>query len=188
MHGRALWEWSYEVLSAVCDPVVVVVPADEMPDLAAVHVVAGGDTRQASVSRGLAAIETEQVVVHDAARPLVTAELIGDVVAALDAADGAFAAIPLRDTLAHVRDDAMTGIVPRAEIVGVQTPQAFWTAALKDSHARAAAEGIGDASDDAQLLVHRGYRVVPVPGDERNLKITYPSDMAVAEMLAATSR
>ena len=167
---------------------VVVTPEDDLSSITASRVVAGGATRQESVARGLAAIETEQVVVHDAARPLVTEDLLGDVLAALDHADGAFAAIPLRDTLAHVRDHAMTGIVPRAEIVSVQTPQAFWTAALKDSHARATAEGINDASDDAQLLVHFGYRVVPVPGDERNVKVTYPSDVLLAELFARTER
>lgn len=156
--------------------------------ITAPHVVAGGRTRQASVARGLAEVATDQVVVHDAARPLLTPGLLGDVVAALDSADGAFAAIPLRDTLAHVRGGAMTGIVPRAEIVSVQTPQAFWTSALKDAHERAAAEGIEDASDDAQLLVHCGYRVVPVPGDERNIKVTYPSDLLLAELYASRER
>lgn len=172
----------------MCDPVVVVAPEDELRGLSASEAVAGGATRQASIARGLAVIETEQVVVHDAARPLVTHELVTDVVAALDSADGVFAAVGVRDTLAHVRDGAMTGIVPRAEIVSVQTPQAFWTAALEDSHARAVAEGIDDASDDAQLLVHFGYRVVPVPGDERNLKVTYPSDLLLAELFATHER
>ena len=67
----------------------------------------------------------------------------------------------------------MTGVVPRQSILSVQTPQTFWTAALKDSHGRASAEGITEATDDAQLVANYGYKVVPIQGDARNMKITY---------------
>lgn len=186
LRGRPVWRWAFEVLAARCDPVVVVAPGARVNDIDVAHVVEGGATRQASVANGLAYIETDHVVVHDAARPLITPHLLDAVLEALAHADGSFTAVTVRDTLAHVRDGHMTGIVPRAEIVAVQTPQAFRTAALKEAHERATDAGITDASDDAQLLVHHGYRVVPVPGDERNLKLTYVSDLAALEMLTDT--
>lgn len=146
-----------------------------------------GDTRQASVSSGLALVETEQVVVHDAARPFVDIDTVLASIHALDDADGAFAAIPVRETLAHVTDGAMTGVVPRDSILQVQTPQSFWTAALKGAHAKALADGITEASDDAQLVANYGYKVVPIQGDARNMKITYAPDFVIAEALVRGS-
>ena len=140
-----------------------------------------------SVSNGLELVETEQVVVHDAARPFVDIDTVIAAIHALDDADGAFAAIPVRETLAHVKDGLMTGVVPRQSILSVQTPQTFWTAALKDAHAKAAAEGITDATDDAQLVANYGYKVVPVQGDARNMKVTYAEDFQIAEALAGGS-
>jgi 2-C-methyl-D-erythritol 4-phosphate cytidylyltransferase len=182
-----LWRWSFDVLSATCDRVVVVASgelADELRDLG-VTIAAPGDTRQASVSNGLKLVETEQVVVHDAARPFVDIDTVIASIHALDEADGAFAAIPVRETLAHVKEGSMTGVVPRGSILSVQTPQTFWTAALKDSHERAVAEGITEATDDAQLVAHFGYKVVPIQGDARNLKVTYAEDFELAQALIA---
>ncbi len=185
LRGRSLWEWSFEVLTAICDPVIVVVPetlVTEIGDLGH-RATAGGATRQASIANGLAHISAEQVVVHDAARPFVTLDILQSTIDALDQADGSFAAIPVRETLAHVRDGAMTGVVPRDSILSVQTPQAFWTAALKDSHAKALEAEISDATDDAQLVAKFGYNVVPVQGDARNLKVTYMPDFELADAL-----
>lgn len=185
--GRPLWRWSFDVLSATCDQVVVVASeelADELRDLG-VAVAAPGDTRQASVSSGLKLVETEQVVVHDAARPFVDVDTVIASIHALDEADGAFAAVPVRETLAHVKEGSMTGVVPRGSILSVQTPQTFWTAALSDSHERAVAEGITEATDDAQLVAHFGYKVVPIQGDARNMKITYAEDFELAQALIA---
>ena len=142
-----------------------------------------GSTRQGSVSNGLQLVETEQVVVHDAARPFVDIDTVIASIHALDDADGAFAAVPVRETLAHVKEGAMTGVVPRQSILSVQTPQTFWTAALKDAHARAGAEGITEATDDAQLVANYGYKVVPIQGDARNMKVTYAEDFELAEAL-----
>lgn len=182
-----MWRWSFEVLTEMCDPVIVVGPEDLLTDIeaAGARAVAGGDTRQGSVSNGLEHVITEQVIVHDAARPFVTADILRSAIDALDHADGSFAAIPVRETLAHVHDGAMTGVVPRASILSVQTPQSFWTATLKDAHAKARDEDITDATDDAQLVAKYGYKVVPVQGDARNLKLTYPPDFALAEALLA---
>lgn len=184
--GRPLWEWSFEILTATCDQVIVVLADDLAGPLRdkGIATAPAGDTRQASVSNGLALVETEQVVVHDAARPFVDIDTVLASIHALDDADGAFAAIPVRETLAHVSDGVMTGVVPRRSILQVQTPQSFWTAALKASHEKALADGITEATDDAQLVVNYGYKVVPVQGDARNMKVTYAPDFEVAEALA----
>lgn len=183
---RPMWEWSFDVLSKVCDPVLIVAPESLVPELEqrGIRAVPGGATRQASVNAGLAHIETEHVLVHDAARPFVAADILAAAIDALDDADGSFAAIPVRETLAHVRDGALAGVVPRESILSVQTPQAFSTAALKDAHTRALAEGITEATDDAQIVANFGYKVVPVQGDARNMKITYAEDFVVAEAMA----
>ena len=184
--GRALWEWSFEVLRATCDQVIVVA-GDELGEILrqkGVTVATPGETRQGSVSNGLESVDTEQVVIHDAARPFVDVDTVIASIHALDDADGAFAAIPVRETLAHVKDGSMAGVVPRQSILSVQTPQTFWTSAIKDAHVRALADGINEATDDAQLVANYGYQVVPIQGDARNMKVTYPEDFALAAAIA----
>ena len=127
-------------------------------------------------------------MIHDAARPFVIADIVASAIDALEDADGSFAAIPVRETLAHVRDGVMTGVVPRDSILSVQTPQAFSTGALKDAHTKALADGIIEASDDAQLVANYGYKVVPVQGDARNMKLTYAPDFEIATALIERSR
>lgn len=151
-----------------------------------VEVVPGGATRQESVRAGLDVVPpgAERVVVHDAARPLVTVELVETVLGALHDAAGAVTAVPAHDTLKRERDGAIAETVPREGLWRAQTPQAFRTAALRAAHERAAADGV-DATDDAMLLERAGDRVVIVPGDERNLKVTTPEDLRLAEALIA---
>lgn len=184
--GRALWEWSFDVLRATCDQVIVVADGElgEALRQRDLTVATPGETRQGSVSNGLELVESEQVVVHDAARPFVDIDTVIASIHALDDADGAFAAIPVRETLAHLKDGSMAGVVPRQSILSVQTPQTFWTSALKDAHARALADGITEATDDAQLVANYGYKVVPIQGDARNMKVTYPEDFELAAALA----
>jgi 2-C-methyl-D-erythritol 4-phosphate cytidylyltransferase len=170
---------------------VIVVAAGELADHLRsqdIKVAVPGATRQGSVSNGLELVETEQVVVHDAARPFVDIDTVLASIQALDDADGAFAAVPVRETLAHVKDGSMTGVVPRQSILSVQTPQSFWTAALKDAHGKATGEGITEATDDAQLVANYGYKVVPIQGDARNMKLTYPEDFELAEALIGLDR
>lgn len=186
--GRAVVARSYDLLvDAGCGPVVVVVP-HELLDLtrevigADVTVAAGGDVRAASVAAGLALVESETVVVHDAARPFASPDLVRAVVAALRDADGAIAAVPVEETLKRVDGDRIVETVARAGIWRAQTPQAFRTEALRAAHAEAAAQGI-DATDDAQLLERMGRRVAVVPGSRSNVKITFAEDFALAEAL-----
>ena len=103
-----------------------------------VRVVLGGDDRQRSVANGLKLIDAPRVVVHDAARPFATPELVRAVVAALKGAHGAAPAIPVSDTLKEVRDRRVIRTVDRSSLWAVQTPQAFVTEALVAAHDRVA--------------------------------------------------
>jgi 2-C-methyl-D-erythritol 4-phosphate cytidylyltransferase len=154
--------------------------------------VEGGATRTASVRAGLAALRPEAtiVAVHDAARPLVPADVIRAVVAAvrgdvLAAAPG----VPLADTIKRVAADEVVATVDRADLVAIQTPQAFPRTVLE----RALASG-RHATDDLALveaLTATGEtqgRVVVVPGSSRGVKVTYPDDLVVAEALLERSR
>jgi len=184
---RSVLDWSIGVARAVCDGVVVVIPAADLgrrplpvrrpPDVT----VAGGATRSASVRCGLAAVpaDAEVVVVHDAARPLAAPELWESAIAAVRAgADGAVCAVPVTDTIKRVRDGVVVDTVERHGLVAVQTPQAFRAGPLRAAHA-----GGADATDDAGLVEAAGGRIVVVPGSARNLKITHPHDLAVAAAL-----
>ena len=158
-----------------------------LPSPAPVPVVAGGGTRQESVRLGLAAVpqDAETVVCHDAARPLASSALFSAVIAALEDADAAVPLVPVPDTVKRVEGGVVVRTEPREELALAQTPQAFVAAALREAHARAAADG-ATATDDAALLERAGFRVRAVPGDPANFKVTTAEDLARAEaMLSA---
>jgi 2-C-methyl-D-erythritol 4-phosphate cytidylyltransferase len=174
---KRVLDWSLDAARAAADGVVLVVPASELgrPEAADV-VVAGGATRSASVRAGLAAVPDAAtvVVVHDAARPAASAALFRAVIAAvLDGADGALPGLPVVDTVKRVLDGVVVETLDRGELVAVQTPQAFRAAVLRAAHARG-----GDATDDGALVEAAGGRVVVVPGDPDNVKVTSPDDLA----------
>lgn len=170
--------------------VVVALPADEVahppvPLPAGVGVVVGGATRGDSVRAALDAVppEADLVFVHDAARPLLDRTVLERVLDAAVGGVGAIAALPVADTLKRVGNGrAITATVPREGLWAAQTPQAFPRAVLVDAYARAAAEGI-EATDDAALVERYGGRVVVVEGSSRNIKVTRPEDLALAEAL-----
>ena len=172
--GRPMVEWSLGVLREVCDRVVVAVPADRArpPDF-----VAGGATRSESVMNALdAAPEASVVVVHDAARPLVTVELVRRCLDALAAFDGVIAAVPVTDTVKVVEDGQVIRTPDRAGLWAAQTPQVFRADVLRRaSGAR--------ATDDAALVEAIGGRVHVVEGTPENIKVTTPLDVRIAEML-----
>jgi 2-C-methyl-D-erythritol 4-phosphate cytidylyltransferase len=156
-----------------------------LPD---VRIAQGGARRQDSVRNGLAAIDTDVdvVLVHDAARPFVEADVIREVIAAAAETGAAIAAIPAADTLKQVNDDdVVIATLPRDGVWYTQTPQGFRTDLLRDAHARADAEGI-DATDDAMLVERCGHPVRVVRSNSTNFKITTPADLELARALVRT--
>jgi 2-C-methyl-D-erythritol 4-phosphate cytidylyltransferase/2-C-methyl-D-erythritol 2,4-cyclodiphosphate synthase len=167
--------------------------------------VAGGATRQDSVRCGLLALRPhapEFVLVHDAARPVIPARTVPDLLAALAHAPGAIPAAPVADTLKRVRDGMIVETVPRDGLFRAQTPQAFRFDALLAAHQSGAHQsgahqsgthqsgahqsgthqsGMTGATDDASLLEALGQKVAIVTGSEANIKLTYPDDLARLE-------
>ncbi|MBV8980173.1 MAG: 2-C-methyl-D-erythritol 4-phosphate cytidylyltransferase [Acidimicrobiia bacterium] len=183
---RRVLDWALERARAVADGVVLVVPAERAGESEAGvdAIVAGAETRAGSVRAGLAAVphEAEIVVVHDAARPLASAALFRQVVDAVrDGADGAVPGVKLADTVKVVDDGAVARTLDRDPLVAVQTPQAFLAAALRNAH-----EPGAEGTDDASLVEAIGGRVVVVPGEEANAKITTRHDLLVARALIDT--
>ncbi len=164
------------------DEVLVVIAADA-GDLAAaalgpVRTVTGGASRRTSVALGLAAIEADRVLIHDAARPFVPADAIDRVLSALDSHDGAMPVLAVADTL--VRDDV---VVSRDGLSRVQTPQGFRVEALRAAHQDWPAGE--DATDDAQMVRRLGGSIALVQGDIMLDKVTHPEDFAAANARVA---
>jgi 2-C-methyl-D-erythritol 4-phosphate cytidylyltransferase/2-C-methyl-D-erythritol 2,4-cyclodiphosphate synthase len=147
--------------------------------------VQGGATRQASVRAGLEALRLRApdiVLVHDAARPFCSAELISRAIAACGATGAAIPAIAVTDTIKRVDPGGhVTGTVDRNELRSVQTPQAFKFGSLLEAHQRAASEGREDFTDDAALVEWAGITVSTFAGDSSNVKLTTDDDFAKAE-------
>lgn len=184
---------SLAVARAAADHVIVVLaPGDEeigrvlVEDGLADVAVTGGSERSDSVRAALAVVDEEAavIVVHDAARPLASADLHRAVVAAVHAgADAVIPAVPVTDTIKQVANDAQGRPVvidtpDRSTLVAVQTPQAFRAAVLRAAHSSAA-----DATDDAALVEAMGSAVVVIEGEPTNLKITGPDDLVLARVL-----
>ena len=175
------------------DRIVVVVPAPLVTDAqallgSAVTVVAGGDTRQRSVCNGLDACgpDTRVVAVHDAARPLISPDLVDRTVAALVPPwDAVAPGEPLVDTLKVVdARQAVLRTVDRHGVWAVQTPQVCARATLERVHARVASDADA-ATDDLSLIERAGGRVRLIDGERRNFKVTHLEDLALAEQLLA---
>jgi 2-C-methyl-D-erythritol 4-phosphate cytidylyltransferase len=182
--GRRVADWAIEAAVSASDGVVVVMPPGSPPEPGTVP---GGETRAESVRCGLAEVpaDAEVILVHDGARPFAGPDLFAAVVAAVRAgADGAVPAVPVADTVKQV-DDA--GVVvttpPRASLVAVQTPQGFRATSLRRAHA-----GGGEGTDDAALVEAAGGRVVTVPGDPANRKLTVPDDLIWARQRVVGDR
>jgi len=195
--GKALVRWSVEaLLAAGARRVVAVIPAGEEARAAAALeglegwvTAAGGASRADSVIAGLATLEAdpdEVVLVHDAARPFVTAGHVAALIAALEGADGAAPALAVADTLKRLDDDRSASTAPREGLWRAQTPQAF--------RFRTVAAGY-DAwppnetpTDDAAAVEAAGGRVVLIAGDPMLMKLTWPEDFSMAERMLAGSR
>jgi 2-C-methyl-D-erythritol 4-phosphate cytidylyltransferase len=200
--GRPMVEWSIAAFRE-CEPVRSIVvacpPGHEWAlggdDLQAVE---GGETRSASVSNALEAVETDLVAIHDAARPLVTPELIEGVVSTLIAdedASGAIAAAPVTDTIKRDRRSmhfppygeenasiVVEKTLDRGRLWAAQTPQVFRTEALRKALGTDL-EQIAVATDEAMLVEAAGGRVLIHPSPAENIKVTTPLDLRLAELL-----
>ena len=174
---------------------VVVLPADETAAFVALagryglrklaRVVAGGATRGESIWRGLQAVRAATagvVAVHDGVRPFVTPAEIDRVVRAAAETGAALLAAPATDTLKEVRGCRVTRTLDRSAVWHAQTPQCFRFDLLRRAYESALAEGL-DATDDSALVERLGVSVSVVEGSARNVKITRPEDLAVAEVL-----
>ncbi len=188
--GRPLVQWSIDALLQVAgmERVVVALPPGTHPP-SGVTAVDGGAVRSDSVRRALAAAgDGDPVVVHDAARPLLTAELAEQVIAALardEDADAAIAAVPVTDTVKRVDSaGAVSETLDRSELWAVQTPQVFRRAALERA-LDVPEEELARATDDAWLIERRGGKVIVVRASDENLKVTTPLDLQVAELVLA---
>ncbi|MEZ5737869.1 MAG: bifunctional 2-C-methyl-D-erythritol 4-phosphate cytidylyltransferase/2-C-methyl-D-erythritol 2,4-cyclodiphosphate synthase [Novosphingobium sp.] len=185
--GKPVVRHSVEALiNAGIAPIVVVVPAGAwdlaataLQGLAAVHLVSGGQTRQQSVRLGLEALAEDQpdcVLIHDAARPVLTDGVIGRLQAALAVHPAAIPVMPVSDSLAEESEGMMGNPADRARLRRVQTPQAFKYDAILAAHR--GWSGAPDAGDDAQVAQAAGLDVVLVEGDEALHKLTFASDFA----------
>jgi 2-C-methyl-D-erythritol 4-phosphate cytidylyltransferase len=148
----------------------------------------GGEERQDSVRLGLAALESDCdiVVIHDAARPFLTAEVVDRSVAVAAEYGGALVAMPVRDTIKQVNKEQMViATVPRQDLWLAQTPQTFRVEVIREAHRLAHLLGV-TVTDDAALVEWAGGRIRIVPGDARNFKITTPEDLQLAEALLQT--
>ena len=183
------------------DDVLLVMPpgyADEAAQLLGDQVsavITGGVTRSDSVRNALAHLaaredaETTGVLLHDAARPLVTQQIIADCVSALRSYDAIGTAVPSSDTIVVAKDGVMSHVPPRETLHRAQTPQCFRLSVIAEAHKLAADDPGFTPTDDCGVVL-RYLPDVPVhivPGSERNIKVTYPGDLAVAEVLLGTA-
>ncbi|MCX7358914.1 MAG: bifunctional 2-C-methyl-D-erythritol 4-phosphate cytidylyltransferase/2-C-methyl-D-erythritol 2,4-cyclodiphosphate synthase [Alphaproteobacteria bacterium] len=195
--GKPVIAWSVSALAAAGATEIVVVCAPEHADLchvatrgsAAVTIVDGGATRTASVRAGLAALgEADAILVHDAARPGLTVEMIGALVSTLrDGASAVAPAIAVPDTLRRA-DDAgrIVEDVARDGLMRIQTPQAFRAQALRAAYAALAPNAV--MTDDVAVARANGVDAVLVTGDEKLMKITYAEDIAMLERMLGVER
>ena len=174
--GVPLWQRCCDVFRAVGIETIVVV--GDVPGG-----IAGGERRRDSVLAGVEAVpDAEWVLIHDAARPMVTVDLVDRLLAAAgpNDVDGAIPGLKVTDTVKRVQRDRVVETVDRSDLVAVQTPQIFRRSVLLEAHR--SAPGL-DATDDAGLVELIGGTVAVAAGDPSNIKITYPDDLARAKAI-----
>lgn len=177
--GRPMWEWSLDVLRATCDQVVVALPDGVAEAPEGCLGVRGGAERSHSVRNALAASAGDPVLVHDAARPLVTAELVRSCLEGLEGADAAVAAAKVVDTVKE-GGPFVERTLDRSRLWAIQTPQVF----RRDVLERVLAQDddvLARATDDASLVEAAGGRVRLVEAPRTNFKVTTPEDLELAE-------
>jgi 2-C-methyl-D-erythritol 4-phosphate cytidylyltransferase len=202
--ARPILSYSVEAFDRTpgIDDIVVVMAAGHEDAAAAIArpfrkvraVISGGDTRTDSTLRAMetqaAAPDDTRVLFHDAARPFVDQAVIARCLDALESYDAVAVGVPTADTIVEVTNDQVAAMPPRDTLRRFQTPQGFRLGILRKAYELALADPSFTATDDCGV-VHRYLPGVPirvVPGDERNLKVTHPLDLVIAEHLAAHSR
>jgi 2-C-methyl-D-erythritol 4-phosphate cytidylyltransferase len=197
--GRSLLDFAVETIDACreVEGLVVAAPPDVLTEVGEVAkasekllaVVEGGESRHASIRNALEAVPHgfDAVVCHDVARPFAPPELFTAVLTALDAADGAVPTLPVQDTVKRVRESLIVETLPRDGLALAQTPQGFRLEALEAAH-RAAVVQRFEGTDDSVVVERSGYKVVSVPGDSLNLKLTTAADLRVAAALVVALR
>jgi 2-C-methyl-D-erythritol 4-phosphate cytidylyltransferase len=184
------------------DGIFLVTPADEIPycreHVVEAHgfrkvleIVPGGKERQNSVMNGLRALERhagehDVVLIHDGVRPLISRELLKESIEVARGCDGALVAVPAKDTIKTVRDGLVVATPDRETLWQAQTPQCFRFGIILAAHLAAEREDFM-GTDDASLVERRGGAVRIVRGDYRNIKITTPEDIVLAEAFLAGS-
>jgi 2-C-methyl-D-erythritol 4-phosphate cytidylyltransferase len=148
------------------------------------RIMTGGDTRQQSVWLGLQAIGStgEKVLIHDAARPCLSAQLLDRILEALRENDAVVPVIPAVDTLVLEGNGVLDALLDRVHIAAVQTPQAFRRELIVRAHREAGAKGLM-ASDEGSLVFAMGEPVRTIPGERTNIKITFEDDVPIAEAI-----
>ncbi len=177
-------EWIGIICQAVDEPVFRQAVA-ELTLAVPVAFIRGGATRQESVYRGLQALpaSARQVLIHDGARCLATPDLFDRCTAAFDRGDGFVAAVPVKDTIKQVDGQGTIQATPeRSTLWAAQTPQGFDVAQLKQAHEQGQRLGWA-VTDDAALFEQCNLPVHVVEGEETNLKVTTPADLAIAELI-----
>ncbi|MGK2933205.1 MAG: 2-C-methyl-D-erythritol 4-phosphate cytidylyltransferase [Solirubrobacterales bacterium] len=186
--GRPMYQWSLDACRAArkVGRVVIAVPPGAAGDFgdSGAELVDGGATRSQSVAAGLEQVTSDLVLVHDAARPLVTPELIDAAIGALErdpGSDAVIAAAPVTDTIKSVGGSGeVIETLDRSILRSVQTPQVFRTESLR----RAITSGdVENATDDAFLIESAGGRVAVLDAPATNIKVTVPSDLELATLL-----
>jgi 2-C-methyl-D-erythritol 4-phosphate cytidylyltransferase len=198
LHGKPILTWSAEAFDAVADVGLIVIVApdarmgeycreaiDAFPFVTPVVMAPAGQIRQESSFSGIDRVPDtyELIAIHDAARPLITSELIGHTISAVRGnleADGAVVGYPAIDTLKVVTDGGIIGTPDRGAFWVAQTPQVFRSEIIREAHATALAEGFV-GTDDSSLVERIGGNVVLVKGPRDNIKITVPEDRIAIE-------
>jgi 2-C-methyl-D-erythritol 4-phosphate cytidylyltransferase len=184
--GKPLLAWSLDVFAKIVDQMVITFPegSEEAYRSAAfgfhnVNFVSGGETRYDSVRKAFESLTAGSVVlIHDAARPLVSPDLVERVLSAAAKHGAVVPVLPVMETVKEVTGDRIDRTIPRDRLYVAQTPQGFRFEILADAYSKVVRN---DATDESMLVESAGHEVYCVKGEPRNLKITEPSDITLAE-------
>lgn len=191
LHGRTLLEHTLERFHSVgiFEKIVVCLPSDELQVVNATNsfpatlFIEGGATRAESVYRGFKALNLQDddlVLIHDAVRPLVSSELILNVVSETQKKGAVIPGLAVSDTIKRVKNSQVEATIDRNSLVAIQTPQGFLAGILKQAYE---VQASFDWTDEAMLVEREGVQVTVVEGEKSNIKVTTPFDLRLAKVL-----